>query len=333
MPPPYRAMKKTFLCAILLFLGSAASSFSQSEPSYFALEVNSSRILFSHNAEEKRPVSSLSQVATAIVALDWAERTKADLNTVIPVPQEAYALGSVGNPTQLTPGDRITLRDALYSTLLGADNVSALTIASYVGKDLVYRRGGGAPVDTFVKEMNNLASGLGMRKTSFRAPHGLDIPGQESESCAVDMALLGSYSMQNAAFSFIVRQVSRRIGVESAARGVQYFNVVNTNKMLSQPGVDGIKTGSSRLAGPCLLLSATRQSYTVKNPGAPETIYPQRLIIVVLGTEERFALGKTLMVDGWRAWEEWQKTGMSNHDKKDFLSLPNPGAPAKNTQQ
>lgn len=54
----------------------------------------------------------------------------------------------------LQPGDRLTLRDALYSTLLGSDNVSALTVASFVGRDLVSRRGGGAPIAAFVAEMN-----------------------------------------------------------------------------------------------------------------------------------------------------------------------------------
>lgn len=315
-------MKKQFLCAVLLLIGSAVSSLAQTAPSYIALEVNSSRVLFSSNAEVRRPISSLSQVATAIVALDWAERTKAELNTVITVPQEAYALGNVGNPMNLLPGDRITLRDALYSTLLGADNVSALTIASYVGKDLVYRRGGGAPIEIFVKEMNNLASGIGMGKTVFYAPHGLDGAGAITESCAVDLALLGSYAMQNAAFSFIVRQGSRRIGVESATRGVQYYDVVNTNTLLNQPGVDGIKTGSSRAAGPCLLLSVTRRPVTRKNASGSDTIYPQRLVIVVLGSAERFTLGKKLMTDGWRAWDAWQSDGMISRDRKDFLSLP-----------
>lgn len=314
-------------------MGAAVSCLAQTAPSYIALEVNSSRILFSSNAETKRPISSLSQVAAAIVALDWADRTKAELNTVITVPQEAYSLGSAGNPMQLVPGDRITLRDALYSTLLGADNVSAMAIASYVGRDLVYRRGGGAPIESFVKEMNNLASGLGMRKTVFRAPHGMDAQGELSESCAVDMALLGSYVMQNAAFSFIVRQSSRRIGVESAARGVQYYDVANTNTLLSQPGVDGIKTGSSRMAGPCLLLSASRHSVSRKNASGTDTIYPQRLVIVVLGSAERFAMGKKLMMDSWRAWDEWLDGGMPNHDKKDFLSLPYEVSADKKTQQ
>lgn len=130
-----------------------------------------------------------------MVALDWVARTRLPLDTFIAVPQEAFGLRA-GNPMDLQPGDRLTLRDALYSTLLGSDNVSALTVASFVGRDLVSRRGGGAPIAAFVAEMNNLARSLRMAKTRFTAPHGLDAGNSVSTSCALDMALLGVYSMQ-----------------------------------------------------------------------------------------------------------------------------------------
>lgn len=146
-------MKKLSLFLLTLACVFQFSAQAQERPSYIAIEANSGKLLFSSNAEEKRPVASLSQVATAMVALDWVARTRLPLDTFIAVPQEAFGLRA-GNPMDLQPGDRLTLRDALYSTLLGSDNVSALTVASFVGRDLVSRRGGGAPIAAFVAEMN-----------------------------------------------------------------------------------------------------------------------------------------------------------------------------------
>lgn len=117
-----------------------------------------------------------------MVTLDWVARTRLPLDTFIAVPQEAFGLRA-GNPMDLQPGDRLTLRDALYSTLLGSDNVSALTIASFVGRDLVSRRGGGSPIAAFVTEMNNLARSLRMAKTRFTAPT-LDAGNSVSTSCS-----------------------------------------------------------------------------------------------------------------------------------------------------
>ena len=245
-------MKKLSLFLLTLACVFQFSAQAQERPSYIAIEANSGKLLFSSNAEEKRPVASLSQVATAMVALDWVARTRLPLDTFIAVPQEAFGLRA-GNPMDLQPGDRLTLRDALYSTLLGSDNVSALTVASFVGRDLVSRRGGGAPIAAFVAEMNNLARSLRMAKTHFTAPHGLDAGNSVSTSCALDMALLGVYSMQNPAFCYIVSQASRRIEVQSQAKGRTMYDISNNNRLMSASGVDGIKAGTSRAAGPCLL--------------------------------------------------------------------------------
>ena len=238
-------MKKLSLFLLTLACVFQFSAQAQERPSYIAIEANSGKLLFSSNAEEKRPVASLSQVATAMVALDWVARTRLPLDTFIAVPQEAFGLRA-GNPMDLQPGDRLTLRDALYSTLLGSDNVSALTVASFVGRDLVSRRGGGAPIAAFVAEMNNLARSLRMAKTHFTAPHGLDAGNSVSTSCALDMALLGVYSMQNPAFCYIVSQASRRIEVQSQTKGRTMYDISNNNRLMSASGVDGIKAGTSR---------------------------------------------------------------------------------------
>ena len=308
--PAGPAMKK--LSAFLLTLACAFqfSAQAQEKPSYIAIEANSGKLLFSSNAEARRPVASLSQVATAMVTLDWVTR------------QEAFGLRA-GNPMDLQPGDRLTLRDALYSTLLGSDNVSALTIASFVGRDLVSRRGSGTPIAAFVSEMNNLARSLRMTKTRFTAPHGLDAGNAVSTSCALDMALLGMYSMQNPAFCYIVSQASRRIGVQSQTKGTTMYDISNNNKMMSTPGVDGIKAGSSRAAGQCLLLSATRNAIARRSPQTgTEVIYPQRMIIAVLGTGERYSLARQMLNTGWRVWENWQASGMDMKDPKEFVQLP-----------
>lgn len=324
-------MKKLILAFAALVALSVMPAMAQQKgaPSYIAVESNSGKILFSSNAEKERPISSLAQVATALVALDWVERTKVELNRIITVPQEAYAI-TMGNPMNLRPGDRITLRDALYSTLLGADNVSSLTIANFVGRDLSARRGGGSPISLFVREMNNLAAAIGMKKTHFVAPHGLESPDSASTSCAVDLALLGMYATQRPAFCFIVKQPSRRIGVETLSSGTQLYDVTNTNALLAQPGVDGIKTAKSRISGPCILLSATRNAYVRQNPQtSKDMIYPQRLVIVVLGTEDRYKLSKSLITHSWKSWERWINSGAPALDHKEFLQLPTAQQPTK----
>ena len=314
-------MRKNFLFSLLFLLLSSLPLWATSLPmSYVAYEVNSGRVMYSYNAEKTRPIAGLSQVATALVVLDWVSRYNIPLNRVITVP---LAAGQVrgANPMNLRPGCRITLRDALYSTLLGSDNVAAWTLAHYVGSDISLRHQGKDPIPEFVIEMNLLAKALGMTNTEFTSPHGLDY-GKTSLSTAADLALLGLYAMRNDAFAFIVAQPSRRIGVELEGQ-TQFYDVKNTNILLKDKGIDGIKTGKSQAAGACALISAKRDS--VRRFDARlgrEAVYPQRMIVVVLDCEDRFNLSRELIREGWKEFDRWLNQNQPrNENEKRFMQF------------
>lgn len=321
-------MLKKLLIVIFSAVGLASLAQAQNsseKTSYLALEVNTGRVLWSSNAEQVRPISSLSQVATALVTLDWIQRRGISLDQAITVPMAVQSIKKT-NPLNLRPGDRIKLRDAVFSTVLAADSASAYTLAHYVGADLTLRAGGGDPIQLFVAQMNKLAQSIGMVRTSFVGPHGLDVSGRRSESCAVDMALLGMYAMQNDVFPFIARQKSRQIAVETPA-GVQEHIVNNTNPLIGVDGIDGIKTANSLAASPCALITATRQPVKRTNAAGTSGIYNQRLIIVILGMPDagqsnRFTFAKQLVTDGWREWDAWQRAGESYANQKDFIRFP-----------
>ena len=46
----------------------------------------------------------------------------------------------------------MTLRDLIYATMMGSDNVAAITLGDFVGRDHLARLGkGGHPMDEFVR--------------------------------------------------------------------------------------------------------------------------------------------------------------------------------------
>lgn len=296
-----------FVFALTCSVGAQTKKTASSE-SYVAFEVNSGRVLYSMNANAERPISSLVQVVTALVALDWIKRAQIELNQVIIVP-ESVEDTSISNPMKLRQGDSLTLRDALYSILLGSDNASSMAVADFVGSNLLRRRGkGGDPIAEFVSEMNLLAEALGMTKTKFRSPNGLD--GKKvNTSTAADLALLGYYAMLNEAFAFIVSQNNRSIGVQTR-EGIMTYKITNTNPLLSDPGVDGIKTGKSNPAGACAMISVKRDSIKKVDPATRrESLYPQRMVVVVLGSEDRYVLTRELIREGWKEFDSWLNRG------------------------
>jgi serine-type D-Ala-D-Ala carboxypeptidase (penicillin-binding protein 5/6) len=313
--------KVTVLAATLL----AGSIAARAQESIMVMEAYSGKVLVASNAGAKRPIASLTKIATGAVAVDWATATGADIATLrISVPATITLVGGP-NPMNLQPGDRITMRDALYSALLGSDNLAALTIADHVGRELGTRRGKtGDPVVEFVAEMNRLAKALGMTQTRFANPHGLERPGAKAYSTAADVARLSTYAMRRNAFSFIVRQPSRQIHVEGAA-GSRSFTIRNTNELIGEPGVLGVKTGTTAAAGPCLAVCMERDPLVRQKPDGSKGATPRRLIVVVLNSPDRFNRARGLIRQGWDVYDPWLAAGAPVADRKrEIITVPNP---------
>jgi D-alanyl-D-alanine carboxypeptidase (penicillin-binding protein 5/6) len=291
--------------------------------SFIVVEAHSGRVVGRQSENKRRPVASLTKVATAMVALDWAALTKADLGQLAVVPFSATVLGGA-NPMGLRPGDQITLRNALYSALLGSDNVAAQTIAHHIGFAIQEVRGQpGDPVAIFVGEMNRLAAGLGMRRTKFANPHGLDTR-ERGMSTAEDMARLCIYATRDPGFRFYVKQTSRAIEIERAGQKIP-FSVKNTNKLLGQMDINGIKTGMTQLAGQCLAVNSERPNLVLRLPDGRSQLTGRRLICVVLGSSDRFGQAGGLVEQGWMNYDRWMTAGKPiSNAKKDLLLVPAP---------
>lgn len=310
------------LVAVFAMLPALAPA--QAPESVMVVEAYSGKVLVASNATAKRPVASLTKIATAAVAVDWASATGADIGSVvITVPQTITMVGGP-NPMSLQPGDRLTLRDALYSALLGSDNLAALTIADHVGREILNRRGkNGDPVGVFVGEMNQLAKALGMKDTRFANPHGLDRPNAKAFSTAADMAKLSIYAMRRNAINFIVRQPDRQISLTSAG-GKRSFRVRNTNEMIGEQGVLGLKTGTTASAGPCLSICMDREPLVRKKPDGSKGVTPRRLIVVVLNSPDRFNRARGLVRQGWAVYDPWLAAGAPVQNReREMITVPN----------
>ncbi|MBO8163065.1 MAG: D-alanyl-D-alanine carboxypeptidase [Brevibacillus sp.] len=202
------------------------------------IDVQSGRILYEKDADKKMRIASLTKIMTAIVAIE-----SGDLNDVVIVPD--IAVGVEGSSIFLKKGERLTLEELLYGLMLRSGNDAAVAIANHVG----------GSVEGFVYMMNEKAAMIGMTRTHFMNPHGLDDSNQHY-STASDMVKLSAYALKNPVFQKIVATKLKTISWEGEewSRRLQ-----NKNKMLTlYKGADGIKTGYTRLAKRCLASSATR---------------------------------------------------------------------------
>jgi D-alanyl-D-alanine carboxypeptidase (penicillin-binding protein 5/6) len=300
----------TLILAAAALFGSwlNPSTASAQATAYVIADHTSGTILESSNGEKKLQIASLTKIVTGMVVLDWANSTGAELNQLATVPTSAQALGSAPG-VGLQPGDRCSLRDLLYAALMQSDNQAAETLAAHVGSALGTSQKIG-PTAAFVAQMNALARRLGMLKSRFLNAHGLDtLEKALPYSTAEDLAKLTSYAMANSAFRFYVSQTERRITIQVSTGGETQYLLRNTNELIGRNAIDGVKTGTTRKAGQCLILSAARTPES-RQEGERHIITPRRLNVIILGAPgDRFATGTQLMSRGWQLHEEWAAQG------------------------
>lgn len=286
---------------------------------FIAVEAHSGKIVTAQNATALRSVASLSQVATAVVTFDWATATGSSLAQQAIVPPDVVTITGP-NPMGLQPGDQIAVRDALYSMLMGSDTASAQTIAAFVGNQLQQQRGRGygSVTGTFVDEMNQLARALGMNRTRFANAHGSD----GGTSTAEDMAKLAIYAMRHPGMAFYTKQKSRRIGFSRAGQPIS-FQVSNTNRLVGQQGINGLKAGQTPLSGPCIMISAERKPLVEKLPGGKANVTPRRMIVIVLNSGQREGRALGLLNVGWAGYDQWRALGPAVlNQPQEILSVP-----------
>jgi serine-type D-Ala-D-Ala carboxypeptidase (penicillin-binding protein 5/6) len=195
------------------------------------VERGSGRVLWSKSPDRELPPASTTKIMTALLTLEHVE----DLDewaTVprIPLPQ------TVG--VDLRPGDRITVREALYALLLESANDAALTLAAHVARS----------EPRFVVLMNRRARQLGMSHTHFSNSRGTAQPGFYSS--ARDLATLARYALRKATFRQIVstREHVVRYPPDAAVA------VHNHNRLLQEYAwCNGVKTGSNDASGKVLV--------------------------------------------------------------------------------
>ncbi|MDR3206790.1 MAG: D-alanyl-D-alanine carboxypeptidase, partial [Oscillospiraceae bacterium] len=209
----------------------SAEAFGTSARCAVLLDVQSGRFLYEREPQTPMLIASTTKMMTALVVLKNAR-----LGDVVTVAKAQT--GVEGSSMYLREGERLTVRELLYGLLLSSGNDAAEALAVHCAGD----------IPAFAELMNAQARELGLIRSHFANPHGLNA--NQHYSCARDLALIAREAMQNPDF----RQIVSTKTINMAGRALQ-----NHNKLLwSYEGAIGVKTGYTIKAGRCLVSAAER---------------------------------------------------------------------------
>jgi len=253
----------------------------------FAPEKNN--ILYQKNIEQVLPIASLTKLMTGLIVLE-----NTNLDQIVTVTKEAIeAYGDMGG---LVVNEKISVKNLLYALLMESSNDAAVALADAF-KD--------CPLDTVLESkgqslvslMNKKAEELGLTSTHFIEPTGYN---PANLSTALDLAKLVKYSLNQP----VIWQILKTFSIDlPSADGTINHHFTNTNQLLnSRPIIIGGKTGYTDEAQGCMILVIEQDLDKVRNYiGQPSSEY---LIIIVLGTQERFSETEKLInwVKGAYIW-------------------------------
>ena len=217
-----------------------------SSDTYAVLDRDSRELLYSKNLTKEAPIASISKIMTAITALDNAPL---DMTIYISVFAARTGEAHMG----LSQGERLSLQDLLYGSLLPSGNDAAEAIAEGVGKyqkriPLSETDGGGGR-KWFVDEMNRKGQGLGMMDTYFFNPTGLDETSIDKTtfSTPLDLLALTNYALENSTFAEIVNTKNKVIPYKNGEHKAFFlYNILSLDGSFT--GIKGVKPGISDFA-------------------------------------------------------------------------------------
>lgn len=231
------------LCLCLFLCGRPSPAWA--EPSVSAqgallLDAQTGQVLWQHNGEAPLPPASTTKILTALLCLDLAP-----LERECEVSPQAAAVGE--SSAGLLAGERFALGELLDAVLLKSANDACFAIAEGAVGSEPY----------FVRLMNVKAQALGATAASLQNTNGL--PDDAHLLSCRDLALLTREAMRRPEFAG--RVSSRQATMEG---GSYNRSLKNTNRLLTMDEhVTGVKTGTTKAAGACLVSSMERDGRSV----------------------------------------------------------------------
>lgn len=157
------------------------------------MDAATGQILYEKNAYDKKYPASITKILTTLVALEhgvnFDETITMSENAIWGIERDSTNIG-------LDVGEKVSVRDIIYATMVKSANECAYAVAELVAGDL----------ESFAAVMNKRIEEIGCQSTHFVTPNGLH--DDEHYTCAYDMALITKEALKNDTFREIAGTLS-----------------------------------------------------------------------------------------------------------------------------
>lgn len=209
---------------------------------YALIDADTNYLILEKNGFNFVPIASLSKMMTALVVLDLFK-----LDEIVEVNNEATKV--IGSKIGFQSGEKFSVFDLLQGLLINSGNDAAYALALHSGS-----------LARFTDLMNQKAQNLGMKKSVFKDPAGLD---DTAGSTAFDLGILARAVLKNETLTGITSKAEAEIVSQFGLK----HQLKNSNRLVTVEmpfaGAIGLKTGFTPSAGHSLVAAAKRDERTL----------------------------------------------------------------------
>ncbi|WP_423801196.1 D-alanyl-D-alanine carboxypeptidase family protein [Neobacillus sp. SAB-20_R2A] len=246
-------------------------SLAENASSAILMHVNTGKILFEKNMNERLPPASLTKIMTLLLIFEELKEGRIRLTDKVGL--SPFARSVRGSKAAIEPEEELSVEDLIKCIVIASANNAAIGMAEYIA----------GSCEEFVSMMGKKAGEMNLKNSQFLNPHGLNETGHYSS--AFDMAILSEELLKGGEILNYSSKYKEIIKKDSKHR----LQIVNTNKLLrNHPEIDGLKTGYTRIAKACISVTAIRDN--------------NRVLAVVMGEPSRKIRNKEIIAMLGYAW-------------------------------
>lgn len=194
----------------------------------YLIDYDTGTVLLEKNAEVPIHPSSMTKIMTAYLVIDKIKTGVIKKDSVFTVSKNGWKLE--GSSMFLNINDQVKVEDLLKGLIIQSGNDASVTLAESIS----------GSEGAFAAEMTRRAHEMGAKKTKFLNASGLPLP--EHQTTAKDLAIISTHAIKDQPEYYpLYKEVD-----------FTYGNIKQGNRnplLYKNIGCDGIKTGSSQIAG------------------------------------------------------------------------------------
>lgn len=252
---------------------------------YVLADFESGKILYEHNIDEVVALASTSKILTIYVVMDQIKAGHISMDDTVTIDKEVASLG--GSTYDLKEGEQVPVSKLIVASMVVSGNDATRALAKHVA----------GTEDNFTQMMTAKLEDLGIEQYQIINASGFPdyMQNKQNMMSTRDLLKLTRYFLKD------YPEVLSMTSIQKIVEEDRNYEEDNTNPILGDvPGVDGLKTGYTGMAGRCMVA-------TGKKTGVFDNTEDIRFIGITMGSAsdaQRYVAIKRIMEDGLKNYEK-----------------------------